>query len=94
MSIKVLPLGDRVLVKRILQPEKSQGGIFIPDSSRMNTSVAEVLFTSDDIDNKGLKAGDKIVVGRYSGIDISIEGLEVTLLRIEDIVGKIVRVEE
>lgn len=93
MAIKIIPLGERVLVKRILQPEKTQGGLFIPDSSRMNTSVAEIIFVSEDMQNGKLKEGDKVVVGRYTGVDISVEGEEFTLLKLDDVIGKIEETE-
>jgi chaperonin GroES len=89
--IKVIPVGDRLLIKRGLTPEKTKGGIVIPETSRMNTEVARVVFVSPDV--KDFKEGDMIVCGKYSGVSLEIEGEEFCLLRIEDIVGKICEVK-
>lgn len=88
--IKVIPVGDRLLIKRGLTPEKTEGGIFIPDASRMNTEIARVVFVSPDVTD--FNEGDTLVVGRYAGVDIEIAGESFTLLRREDVVGRIVEV--
>jgi len=92
MAIKVIPVGDRLLIKRGLTPEKTKGGIVIPETSRMNTEVAKVVFVSPEV--KDFKEGDIIICGKYSGISLDIEGEEFTLLRAEDVVGKIISIEE
>lgn len=93
MAIKVIPVGDRLLIKRGLQPEKTKGGIFIPEAARMNTEIAKVIFVSEEVSNT-FKEGDTIVVGRYTGVDINIEDNPFTLVRVDDVIGKVVEVME
>ncbi len=64
--MKIRPLGDRILVKRIKEEEKTKGGIIIPDNVR---------------------AGDRILFGKYSGSEVKLEGEEHLILREDDILG-------
>lgn len=82
------PLGDRVLVKPVIEEEKSKGGIFLPDTvSKEKPQVGEVLAVgpgATDKDGKvvpmGLKKGDKVVYAKYSGTDIKDDADEDYLL--------------
>jgi chaperonin GroES len=88
------PLHDRVLVKRLEEQETQRGGIIIPDSAKEKPHHAEVVAVgSGKLLEDGqraapdIKAGDKILFGKYSGSDIKIEGEEYLILREDEILG-------
>jgi len=88
------PLHDRVLVKRLEEQETKRGGIIIPDSAKEKPQHAEVVAVGngkllDDGQRSALdiKAGDKILFGKYSGSDIRIDGEEYLILREDEILG-------
>ena len=88
------PLHDRVLVKRLEEQETKRGGLFIPDSAKEKPQQAEVVAVgSGKLLEDGtravpdVKAGDKILFGKYSGSDIRIDGDEYLILREDEILG-------
>jgi chaperonin GroES len=88
------PLHDRVLVRRLEEKEAVRGGIIIPDSAKEKPQQAEVVAVgsgkmSDDgqLLAPDVKAGDRILFGKYSGSDIKIEGEEYLILREDEILG-------
>lgn len=88
------PLHDRVLVKRLEEQETKRGGLFIPDSAKEKPQQAEVMAVgSGKLLEDGtraapdVKAGDKILFGKYSGSDIRIDGDEYLILREDEILG-------
>ncbi len=92
--MKLKPLHDRVLVKRIEGTEKTKGGIIIPDTAKEKPQEGEVVAVgpgkrSDDgtLHALEVKAGDKILFGKYSGSEVKIEGEEFVILREEEILG-------
>lgn len=92
--MKVRPLHDRVLVRRIEAKETAKGGILIPDSAKEKPQEGEVLAVGNGktLDNGtklalGVKVGDKILFGKYTGSDITIDGEEVLILREEDVLA-------
>jgi chaperonin GroES len=94
--MKIRPLGDRVLVKRLESEEKTKGGIIIPDSAKEKPIEGKVISVGpgkrDDngkIGELSVKAGDKILFGKYSGTEVKIDGDEHLILREEDILGVI-----
>jgi chaperonin GroES len=94
--MKVRPLGDRVLVKRIKEEEKTKGGIIIPDTAREKPQEGRVIAvgngkTLDDgkVVPLEVKAGDTVLFGKYSGNDIKLDGEEHLILRESDILGVI-----
>ena len=91
---KIRPLGDRILVKRIKEEEKTKGGIIIPDTAKEKPQEGKVVAVgkgkkTDDGKVIGLevKAGDRILFGKYSGSEIKLEGEEHLILREDDILG-------
>ena len=78
--MKIRPLGDRVLIKRVAEEEKTKGGIIIPDTAKEKPQEGKV--TPLDV-----KAGDRILFGKYSGTEIKLNGEEHLILREEDILG-------
>ena len=92
--MKFRPLHDRVLVRRIEAEEKTAGGIIIPDTAKEKPMEGEVIAVGPGARNeKGelfpldVKAGDRILFGKYSGSEIKIDGEEHLILREEDVLG-------
>jgi len=92
--MKIRPLQDRVIVKRIAEEEKTKGGIIIPDTAKEKPQEGKVIAVgkgkaNDDgkIIPLDVKVGDKILFGKYSGSEIKIDGEEHLIMREEDILG-------
>jgi chaperonin GroES len=92
--MQIKPLGDRVLVKRIEPAEEVRGGIIIPDTAKEKPQEAEVVAVGDGkLDDNGkrlpmnVKAGDTVLIGKYSGQDIKINDEEHTILREDEILA-------
>ncbi|HOE15838.1 MAG TPA: co-chaperone GroES [Syntrophorhabdaceae bacterium] len=92
--MKIKPLYDRILVKRIEEEEKTKGGIIIPDAAKEKPQEGMVVEVGDGkiLDNGQkaalqVKAGDKILFGKYSGTEIKIDGEEHLILREEDVLA-------
>jgi chaperonin GroES len=88
------PLHDRVLVRRLEEKESMRGGIIIPDSAKEKPQQAEVVAVGNGklLENGervalDVKAGDRILFGKYSGSDIKIDGEEYLILREDEILG-------
>ena len=88
------PLHDRVLVRRLEEQEAMRGGIIIPDSAKEKPQQAEViavgsgkLLEDGQRATPDVKAGDRILFGKYSGSDITVEGQEYLILREDEILG-------
>ena len=94
---KIRPLQDRVIVKRVKEEEKTKGGIIIPDSAKEKPVEGEVLAVGNGkvVDGKlqtpDVKAGDRILFGKYSGTEVKIDGEEHLILREDDILGVLER---
>jgi chaperonin GroES len=94
--MKIRPLYDRILVKRIEEQSKTAGGLFIPDSAKEKPQEALIVAVGNGKvqDNGSLrklevKAGDKILFSKYSGNEIKIDGTEHLILREDDILAVI-----
>jgi chaperonin GroES len=92
--MKIRPLQDRVIVKRVAEEEKSKGGIIIPDTAKEKPQEGKVIAAGkgkvgDDgkVRPLDVKAGDRILFGKYSGTEIKIDGEEHLILREDDILG-------
>ncbi len=91
---KIRPLGDRILLKRIKEEEKTKGGIIIPDTAKEKPQEGKVVAVgrgkkTDEgkVIPLDVKAGDKVLFGKYSGSEVKIDGEEHLILREEDILG-------
>jgi chaperonin GroES len=95
MAVNVTPLHDRVLVKRIEEKETVKGGIIIPDSAKEKPQEGEVIAVGAGKIEKGerialdVKAGDRILFGKYSGTEIKLDDQEYLILREEEILAKL-----
>ena len=93
MATKIRPLHDRVIVKRIDEEEKTRGGIIIPDTAKEKPQEGRVVAVGPgkNEDGKviplGVKAGDRILFGKYSGTEIKLDGEEHLIMREDDILG-------
>ena len=90
------PLHDRVLVRRIDEDEKTAGGIIIPDTAKEKPSEGEVVACGEGArkDNGELiamavAAGDKILFGKWSGTEVTVDGEELLIMKESDIMGKL-----
>ena len=95
MSVQITPLHDRVLVRRLEEKETAKGGIIIPDTAKEKPQEGEVIAVGAGKIEKGrrvpldVKAGDRILFGKYTGNDITLDGEEYLILREEDILATI-----
>ncbi len=93
MSTKIRPLHDKVIIKRIGEEEKTKGGIIIPDTAKEKPQEGRVIAVGPGKHEDGkvipldVKAGDKILFGKYAGTEIKLNGEEHLILREEDILG-------
>ncbi len=98
MKTDIKPLHDRVIVKRIEEGEQVRGGIIIPDSAKEKPQEGEVVAAGEGKYREDgtrqtpeVKAGDRILFGKYSGSEIKIDGEEFLIMREDDILGIIER---
>jgi chaperonin GroES len=94
--MKVIPLHDRVLLKRLEEQEKKKGGIIIPDTAKEKPQEAEVIEVgkgrvTDDgkVIPLDIKKGDKVLIGKFSGTEVMIGNIEHIIVREEEILAKI-----
>ena len=92
--MKVKPLSDRVLVKRMNPEEKAKGGIIIPDTAKEKPMEGKVVAVgAGRLDDNGkrvaleVKPGDRVLVGKYTGTEIKIEDVEHVIVREDEILG-------
>jgi chaperonin GroES len=95
--MKVKPLHNRILVRRLDSDEKTAGGIIIPDTAKEKPQEGKVVAVGPGrMDDAGkripmeLKAGDRILFGRYSGSEVNIDGVEHLIMKEDDVLGVIV----
>ena len=91
------PLHDRVLIRRVAQEEKTAGGIIIPDTAKEKPMEGEVVAVGDGartedgkIQPMAVKAGDRILFGKWSGTEVKMDGEELLIMKESDIMGIIV----
>jgi chaperonin GroES len=94
MATKVNPLQDRILVRRLEEGEVKRGGIIIPDTAKEKPQEAEVVSVgpgrvTDDGKRipMSVKTGDRILMGRYSGTEVKIDGTDFLILREDDVLA-------
>ena len=94
--MKFRPLHDRVLVRRIEQEEKTKGGIIIPDTAKEKPQEGEILAVgAGSRDDNGklvaldVKAGDRVLFGKWSGTEVKVDGEELLIMKESDLLGVI-----
>jgi len=92
--MKIRPLNDRILVKRLAEVEKTKGGIIIPDSAKEKPAEGEVVAVGPGkLDDKGkrvapdLKKGDRVLFSKYGGTEVKLDGNDFLIMREDDILG-------
>ena len=92
--MKFRPLGDRVVVRRVKEDQKTAGGIIIPETAQEKPQEGEVISVGKGKSNDegkvfplDVKAGDRVLFGKYSGTEIKIEGEEYLIMREEEVLG-------
>ena len=90
------PLHDRVLVRRVESDEKTKGGLIIPDSAKEKPAEGEVVAVgegarkdSGELIAPSVKAGDRVLFGKWSGTEVTIDGAELLIMKESDILGVI-----
>ena len=93
-DLKIRPLYDRIVVRRLDVKEQVRGGIIIPDTAKEKPQEAEVIAVGDGkYDDNGkrikldVKKGDKILIGKYSGTEIKLDDIEYTILREDEVLA-------
>ena len=94
--MKIRPLQDRVIVRRVKEEEKTKGGLYIPDTAKEKPIEATVIAVGNGkiledgtVRKLDVKAGDRVLFGKYSGTEVKIDGEEHLILREDDILGVI-----
>ena len=94
--MKIRPLHDRIIVKRLDEEETTKGGIIIPDSAKEKPMEGEVIAVgngkkADDgkVIKMDVKAGDRVLFSKYAGTEVKIDGVEHLMMREDDILGVI-----
>jgi chaperonin GroES len=92
--MNVRPLGDRILIKRHEEVEKTRGGIIIPESAKERPLEGTVIAVGSGkrledgtLQKLDVKAGDTILFGKYSGTEIKVDGVELTIVREDEVLG-------
>jgi chaperonin GroES len=95
-KLKFRPLHDRVVVRRITADEKTKGGIIIPDTAKEKPSEGEIIAVGPggrDENGKltpmGVKAGDRVLFGKWSGTEVKLDGEDLLIMKESDIMGVI-----
>jgi chaperonin GroES len=93
-KLKFRPLHDRVVVKRVDAEEKTKGGIIIPDTAKEKPQEGEIVAVgpggrdeSGKLTPMGVKAGDRVLFGKWSGTEVKLEGDELLIMKESDIMG-------
>jgi chaperonin GroES len=94
MATKIRPLQDRIIVKRVAEEEKTKGGIIIPDTAKEKPLEGKVIAVGNGRvleDGKvrplDVKAGDRVLFGKYAGTEVKIDGEDHLILKEDDVVG-------
>jgi chaperonin GroES len=94
-AIKVNPLADRVVVKALEEAEQMRGGLYIPDTAKEKPQQGEIIAVGPGRFEEGkrvpmdLKVGDKVLYGKYSGTEVTIDGEQYLILRESDVLAVI-----
>jgi chaperonin GroES len=92
--MNIRPLYDRILVRRVKEEEKTAGGLYIPDTAKEKPQEGKVVATGEGrrgedgkLQKLIVKKGDRILFGKYSGSEVTLDGVECLIMREDDILG-------
>lgn len=90
MNLK--PLGDRIIIKKVEVEEKTKSGIVLPSTAKEQPLMAEIVAIGDEILNdekkkEQIKVGDKVIFSKYAGTEVKVDGQELTILKLMDILA-------
>lgn len=90
MNLK--PLGDRLVIKKVEVEEKTKSGIVLPSTAKEQPQIAEIVAIGDEITNDEkkkdtVKVGDKVIFSKYAGTEIKVDGEELTIIKIADVLA-------
>lgn len=90
--MRLMPLGDRVVIKKVEAEEKTKSGIVLPNSAQEAPQIAEVIAIGEEIMNDEkkkdqIKVGDKVIFPKYSGTEVKMDGEELTILKLSDLLA-------
>ena len=94
-SVKVGPLADRVVVRALEESEQMRGGLYIPDTAKEKPQQGEIVavgpgkYEDGKLVPMGVKVGDKVLYGKYSGTEVTIDGEQLLILRESDVLAVI-----
>ena len=94
-STKVSPLADRVVVKALEETEQMRGGLYIPDTAKEKPQQGEIVAVGPGRFDEGkrvpmdVKVGDKVLYGKYSGTEVTVDGENLLILRESDVLAKV-----
>jgi chaperonin GroES len=101
MTVKFRPLHDRVLVRRVESDERTKGGIIIPDTAKEKPMEGEVIAVGSGTRAENgtltpldVKAGDRVLFGKWSGTEVKIDGEELLIMKESDIMGIIEQTQQ
>jgi chaperonin GroES len=91
-NMNLKPLGDRVVIKKVEVEEKTKSGIVLPSTAKEQPQMAEVVAVGDEIANDEkkkdqIKVNDKVIFSKYAGTEIKVDGVEYTILKLNDILA-------
>lgn len=100
--MKLVPLGDRIVLKRLdEEQEKTAGGIFLPDSAKEKPQEAQVVAVGPGkLDDKGkrippdVKKGDRVITAKWGGTEVKIDGVEYLIVNEDDILAKVAKTKK
>ncbi|HCO19178.1 co-chaperone GroES [Gudongella oleilytica] len=86
------PLGDRIIIKKVEAEEKTKSGIVLPSTAKEQPLMAEIVAIGDEILNdekkkEQVKVGDKVIFSKYAGTEVKVDGVELTILKLVDILA-------
>jgi len=93
MNLK--PLGDRIIIKKVEVEEKTKSGIVLPPTAKEQPLMAEIIAIGDEILNddkkkEQVKVGDKVIFSKFAGTEVKVDGVELTILKLTDILAVVV----
>lgn len=96
--MKLRPLHDRILAQRITQPDRTSGGLFIPDNAKEKALEAMVIavgagkrLEDGRLQELSLQAGDSVLIGKYTGSEVQLDGEELIIVREDDVLAVLER---